>query len=94
MAQKGRWVIIAYDVVASRRRYRLAKLLAGYGFRVNYSVFACQLTKREMAGLVRQAAAVIDAAEDSVLYFELCAGCHERALARGSLQPVSLSRFI
>jgi len=36
------WVV-CYDVVDDRRRYRIMKTMTGYGDRVQYSVFECEL---------------------------------------------------
>ena len=38
--------IATYDVTEDRERERVARLLEGYGFRVQYSVFELRLTRR------------------------------------------------
>ncbi|MCT0212415.1 MULTISPECIES: CRISPR-associated endonuclease Cas2 [unclassified Synechococcus] len=52
MADEQLWVI-AYDSPSNKRRRKLAKLLEGYGVRVQWSVFECNLRKEEI-GTVRQ----------------------------------------
>ena len=44
------WVI-AYDTPSDRRRRKFAKLLKGYGSRVQWSVFECELRGDQMQQL-------------------------------------------
>lgn len=46
--------LIAYDVTADGERRRVARLLEGYGNRVQYSVFTCRLTRRKLEELLRR----------------------------------------
>lgn len=66
-----RRVLIAYDIPEDRRRSSLAKTLAGYGDRVQYSVFVADLTPVRIARLRRSIAKVIEPDEDSVLICDL-----------------------
>ena len=75
--------IIAYDVTDDRRRERVSTLLEDYGQRVNYSVFECELEGKEFAQLQAQLARLIDAREDRVVFYRLCASCHDRKSALG-----------
>lgn len=59
------WVI-AYDTPSSRRRRKLAKLLEGYGMRVQWSVFECQLRQEQLEQLRRRLERLIVAEEDSI----------------------------
>src|SRR6266511_1773180 len=45
--------VISYDISVDRRRARVAKLLEGFGQRVQYSVFECDLTESQYAVLQR-----------------------------------------
>ena len=64
MSQEQRWVI-AYDSPSNKRRRKLAKLLEGYGERLQWSVFECRLQPHQLRRL-RQLLACIATAEDSV----------------------------
>jgi len=64
MSQEQLWVI-AYDSPSSKRRRKLAKLLEGYGERLQWSVFECRLQPHQVARL-RQLLARIATADDSV----------------------------
>lgn len=47
------YVVVAYDIEDDRRRARVAKTLEGYGERVQYSVFECEIEERHLQRLVR-----------------------------------------
>ena len=64
MNQEQLWVI-AYDSPCNKRRRKLAKLLEGYGERLQWSVFECRLRPHQVARL-RQLLARIATGEDSV----------------------------
>jgi CRISPR-associated protein Cas2 len=49
---------IAYDVSDDRERRRLDKLLKGWGFRVQKSVFECRLSRRQRDRLTQSVAAL------------------------------------
>jgi len=44
--------IITYDIANDRKRTKLSTLLEAYGTRVNYSVYECELTQRQMDNLI------------------------------------------
>ncbi len=71
-------VVIAYDIVCNKRRNRLAKLLLGFGERVNYSVFECRLRERQLGKLQGEVLKMIDPDEDRVRYYFLCRDCRKR----------------
>lgn len=59
------WVI-AYDSPSHRRRRKLAKLLEGYGLRVQWSVFECQLRPDQLVQLRQRLERLVQPGEDSV----------------------------
>jgi len=44
--------LITYDIANDKRRKKLSDLLEGYGVRVNYSVFECELTQTKLERLL------------------------------------------
>ena len=50
MNQEQLWVI-AYDSPSNKRRRKLAKLLEGYGVRMQWSVFECRLRPHQLQRL-------------------------------------------
>lgn len=71
--------VITYDIADDRRRNQLAKVLEGFGYRVQRSVFEAHLSSSQFEALKRAAARVIHPAEDSIRYYSLCSACTRRA---------------
>lgn len=69
--------IISYDIPDDRRRLKIAKLMEGYGERVQKSVFEAHLDERGYADLRKRLARLIDAREDNVRFYKLCAECRQ-----------------
>jgi len=67
MSRLGRqtWVI-AYDTPSNSRRRKLAKLLEGYGLRVQWSVFECNLRREQLQQLRQRLERLIVPSDDSV----------------------------
>ena len=63
--------LITYDISDDKRRTRVFDFLEGYGNRVQYSVFFCDLTPTEKAMLTSELSAIINCAEDQVLFVDL-----------------------
>ena len=45
---------VVYDITSNAERARVSKLLKGFGFRVQKSVFECRLDKRGKSELIRK----------------------------------------
>ncbi len=65
------FTIISYDIVDDKRRTKVMKLLKGYGTRVQYSVFECDLNPAEFSRLGRELRDLIDQNVDSVRCYRL-----------------------
>ena len=46
-------VVVSYDISDDKRRRKVAEIMEGYGYRVQYSVFECNLNKKQMAEMKR-----------------------------------------
>lgn len=66
-----RRTIIAYDIPDDRRRTKLAKILLGYGDRIQYSVFVVDCSPARMLRLKDQVQDVVEKKIDSVLFCDL-----------------------
>ncbi len=75
------WHLVCYDVRDDARLRRVAKLLEGYGERLQYSVFRCRLTPREEERLRWELTRAM-ASEDAWLIVPLCEACTERVRRR------------
>jgi CRISPR-associated protein Cas2 len=63
--------VIAFDLASDRRRYRLTRLLEGYGLRVQESVFEAWLTDQQQALLLRKAEALLHPEQDRLVCYIL-----------------------
>lgn len=66
-----RCYIITYDISDDRRRNKVFDLLTANGNHVQYSVFFCDLNKRELAALRLELVPMINHKEDQVLIVDM-----------------------
>ena len=69
------FVVVCYDIPSNKRRNRVAQALEGFGYRVQKSVFECEVSARQMEKMKERIARRTKASEDSVRYYTLCASC-------------------
>lgn len=68
--------LVCFDVSDDRTRYRIVKVLKGFGQRVQKSVFECpELTEKKFLKLKDHIEGLIDFTTDSVRYYRQCRGC-------------------
>lgn len=69
--------LITYDIVDNKNRKKLSDLLETYGYRVNYSVFECELNKTKLKKLLNEVEEreYIDKKTDSVRFYHICQNC-------------------
>jgi len=68
--------LICFDIVNDQIRAKVAKILKGYGYRVQKSVFECpDLTEKQFLELKDKIESLIDVTEDSVRYYRQCRQC-------------------
>src|SRR5262249_29811703 len=78
---------VCYDVHDPERLRKTAKHMEGYGERMQYSVFRCWLTRRELERL-RWELTELQAPEDEVLLIPLCGSCVSGILStHGAASP-------
>ena len=75
--------VVAYDITTDRRRNKMAKLLADYGHRVNYSVFECEVAVARFQELLQKVGVIINKKKDQVLFYPLCRSCKAKAVRIG-----------
>lgn len=68
------WRLVTYDIREPKRLRQVAKIMEGFGERIQYSVFRIYSTDRELEKLRWKLAKVIEK-EDDVFYLTLCAKC-------------------
>lgn len=67
--------LIVYDISNDKRRTKLHNILRNYGTPVQYSVFECHLTKKNLAKLKQEIAKIVRKRKDNVRYYFLCESC-------------------
>lgn len=81
--------VISYDIPLDKRRVKLAKLLEGFGQRVQFSVFECNLDDREYLVLMRKLRRLAKPGDgDSVRIYRLCSPCTKQIEIIGAGPPI------
>ena len=47
-------IVVSYDISDDKRRREVAKIMEGHGYRVQYSVFECELDLKQIAKLQKK----------------------------------------
>lgn len=67
-------IVVSYDISDDKRRREVAKILEGHGYRVQYSVFECDLNKKQLVKLQRRLKPLVKGREmESVRFYPLSA---------------------
>lgn len=75
--------VVSYDIESDKIRTKLAKLLEGYGVRIQYSVFECKLTEKRFRQLYQRIFELTDDCEGSVRFYSLCKNCEGKIVTIG-----------
>jgi CRISPR-associated protein Cas2 len=63
--------LVCYDISDEKRLAKVGKIMRGFGDRIQYSVFECQLTRADLARCRHRLSEVIDHRADQVLFVDL-----------------------
>ena len=69
------YVVVSYDIIDDRSRYKVSKALLNYGRRVQKSVFECIVDEKNFLVMKEDLEKNIDFSKDSVRYYFLCKKC-------------------
>lgn len=84
-------VVVSYDISDDKRRRKVAEIMEGYGYRVQYSVFECDLSKKQMAEMKQALRPYVKSREmDSVRFYPLPADAVALIQVMGNDQARSL----
>ena len=84
-------VVVSYDISDDKRRRKVAEIMEGYGYRVQYSVFECDLTKKQMAEMKRALRPHVRSQEmDNIRFYPLPADAVALIQVMGNDQARSL----
>ncbi|MCK4841326.1 MAG: CRISPR-associated endonuclease Cas2 [Methylococcales bacterium] len=73
LSRKRHWLIV-YDISDHRQRRLIFNLLKNYGQRVQFSVFECELSKKQQLTLRQQLCDYMET-DDSIRWYPLCQWC-------------------
>jgi CRISPR-associated protein Cas2 len=63
--------LVGYDIADDKRLQRIGKAMKGWGYRVQYSLFLCDLNGMELVAMRSALKVEMNDREDSVLIFDL-----------------------
>ena len=87
--------LVAYDIREDRRLRNVATCMEGYGERIQYSVFICDLSEREAVLMRGDVEARMKQSEDSVMIIDLGqAGDSSRFLFLGHHERLPVSSAV
>lgn len=75
--------LVAYDISDDLRRGQIAKVCEGYGQRVQYSLFQCDLDETRRFELQQRLEELVDLTTDRLSIFPLCRACVRDAARLG-----------
>lgn len=75
--------IVSYDISDPKRLRKVFNTLKDFGVSVQYSVFECDLTLREVKDMVSLLSELIDLKEDSLLVYPVCRDCRQKVKLSG-----------
>ena len=78
--------LIAYDVKEASRLRKVALACQDYGFRVEYSVFECDLSEEKFQALWNRLLQAINPDEDKLLAYRICGSCVPYSKSRNGFQ--------
>lgn len=71
VANKTYFTVVVYDITCDSRRNKLAKLLLGYGERVQYSGFEGHLSAKQIEAMCKKIKKLIDHTQDRVRIYRI-----------------------
>ena len=86
------FILIIYDITNNSKRVKFAKLLLGYGFRIQKSAFEAVLTKTKYEKLKQEIPEFVDKEEDSIRIYQIKA--KTQVVAWGKEQQYNIEDII
>lgn len=77
------FIVVSYDIPDDRRRNKVAQSLKGYGYRVQKSVFECEVSPELFEKMKKKLKSRINPEEDSLRYYQLCQECLKKIIIEG-----------
>jgi CRISPR-associated protein Cas2 len=94
MSSQKLFYVIAYDITDNKRRTKVHNLLSGYCAWTQYSLFEGYLTGKQRIALEARLRKLLNAEQDSLRLYPLCAMDVEKVLTLGSEPPQEEGEYI
>lgn len=85
MTALDHWYLLTYDIRDDKRYRRAVKVIKGYAERLQYSVFRCKLSPRQLEKIRLELAQALTE-EDSILIISLCNRCVDKIAKTNSAE--------
>ena len=85
--------MFCYDIRDPKRLRRVSKKLEGFGIRVQYSFFQCDISRETKEKLKKELLEELSLDEDSLFIYPLCYHCIRNAINTGSNEIIELKNF-
>lgn len=92
MAEDRRWYLVCYDVRDPDRLRRTHAMLKGWGSAVQYSMFRCRLTVRQLERLRWELERVLSS-DDALIVAGFCGHCVSQIIVRNPRQDWNLQEM-
>lgn len=86
--------LVAYDIPSDRRRTKVHKVLCGFGQWMQFSLFECFLSEKELILLHNKLNQILEPAEDNVRFYHVCQACQRKAETIGSSPPAEEKMYL
>ena len=91
---RRQWVVVSYDIPDDKRRTQIMKTLQGYGHRVQYSVFECELRARDLRELERRLRKLMNREQDDIRFYPLCEICLRKVQMLGKAERTEHEPYV
>lgn len=81
-------IIVVYDIPDNKRQELLRKTLLRFGNPVQYSVFECDLTPRQVDRMAKAIRILMSKDADNIRYYQICKNCIKSVEVFGGKPPV------
>jgi CRISPR-associated protein Cas2 len=89
-------LIVAYDFADDKKRTKFAKFLKKYGYRIQYSIFKIENSKRVLQNILEEIELKYKktfSGVDSILIFSTCEACDKKILRYGYAKNEDIDVF-
>lgn len=87
MKAQKKFYVVVYDIKDNSPRDKVSKILEKYGQRVNYSVFECLFTEKQLLSVQTQIYNLICKNSDTVIYYSICLDCYTKIIYHPKRNP-------